>query len=205
MSVLKSSISTTKILFSHKRKEKLSDEEVVKIVVIKNSHDDFGILYDRYSEKVYHKCISFVKDLDLAQDLTHDIFLKTFLNLSKFNFESRFSTWLYSITYNFCIDFLRKNNKVVKESDAGLENIADDDDHKNEEELLTIEAQRLGTVLDSIGPNDKMLLLMKYQDELSVQEIMAVMDLKESAVKMRIKRARAKAVETYKTMFGHEG
>ena len=60
------------ILFSRKRKEKLSDEEIVTIVVANNSHEEFGLLYDRYSEKVYHKCISFVKDLDLAQDLTHD-------------------------------------------------------------------------------------------------------------------------------------
>lgn len=192
-------------MFSHKRKEKLSDEEIVKLVVVNNSHDDFGILYDRYSEKVYHKCISFVKDLDLAQDLTHDVFIKTFVNLSKFNFESRFSTWLYSVTYNFCIDYLRKNNKAIRESEEILENIADVDDQKNEEELLTIEAERLKIVLESISLNDKMLLLMKYQDDLSIQEIMVAMELKESAVKMRIKRARAKAVETYNTMFGHEG
>ena len=77
----------------------------------KKRHDDFGILYDRYAEKVYHKCISFVKDVDLAQDLAHDVFLKTFLNLAKFEGKSKFSTWLYSLTYNFCIDYLRKNNK----------------------------------------------------------------------------------------------
>jgi DNA-directed RNA polymerase specialized sigma24 family protein len=100
----KSVIVTSHILFSRKRKEKLSNEELVKIIVASNSHDEFGILYDRYSEKVYHKYISFVKDLALAQDLTHDIFLKTFINLSKFNHKSKFSTWLYSITYNVCID-----------------------------------------------------------------------------------------------------
>ena len=85
----------------------------MKIIVEKKRHDDFGILYDRYAEKVYHNCISFVKDVDLAQDLAHDVFLKTFLNLAKFEGKSKFSTWLYSLTYNFCIDYLRKNNKTM--------------------------------------------------------------------------------------------
>ncbi|MDP4587599.1 MAG: RNA polymerase subunit sigma-70, partial [Flavobacteriales bacterium] len=75
-------------MFKRKKKD-LTDEEIVKSIVDHKNHDDFGLLYDRYSEKVYHKCISFVKDLDLAQDLAHDVFLKTFLNLSRFNHQSK--------------------------------------------------------------------------------------------------------------------
>lgn len=174
------------------------------IIVEKHQHEAFGILYDRYSEKVYHKCISFVKDLDLAQDLAHDVFLKTFMNLSKFKHQSKFSTWLYSLTYNFCIDYLRKNNKMRMESEDSLVNIADSDDEKNERELLNMEAQRLKYVLDHIPSRDKMILLMKYQDDLSVKDIKEALEVNESAVKMRVKRARAKAVEVYNQQFGHE-
>lgn len=181
-----------------------TDEELVRIIVEKNQHEEFGILYDRYSEKVYHKCISFVKDLDLAQDLAHDVFLKTFVNLSKFNHQSKFSTWLYSLTYNFCIDYLRKNNKMRMESEDNLVNIADSDDEKNERELMSMEAQRLKYVLDHIPSKDKMILLMKYQDDLSVKDITEALGVNESAVKMRVKRARAKAVEVYNEQFGHE-
>jgi RNA polymerase sigma-70 factor (ECF subfamily) len=181
-----------------------TDEELVRIIVEQNQHDDFGILYDRYSEKVYHKCISFVKDLDLAKDLAHDVFLKTFVNLSKFNHQSKFSTWLYSLTYNFCIDYLRKNNKMRMESEDTLINIADSDDEKNERELLSMEAKRLKYVLDHIPSKDKMILLMKYQDDLSVKDIQDALGVNESAVKMRVKRARAKAIEVYNEQFGHE-
>lgn len=169
-----------------------------------NRHDDFGILYDRYSEKVYHKCISFVKDLDEAKDLTHDIFLKTFLNLSKFSHKAKFSTWLYSLTYNFCIDYMRKNNKIRKEPEEALRHIADDDDAKHERELMQIKAERLTKVLDTISVKDKMVLLMKYQDDMPITEMMDALDCNESAVKMRLKRAKAKAVDTYKTMYGDE-
>jgi RNA polymerase sigma-70 factor (ECF subfamily) len=190
-------------LFKRKLKN-ISDEELVKIIVEKKRHDDFGILYDRYAEKVYHKCISFVKDVDLAQDLAHDVFLKTFLNLAKFEGKSKFSTWLYSLTYNFCIDYLRKNNKTIVNSDEVLVNIPDDDDEKNERELLSIASERLQDVLELIPADDKMILLMKYQDDLSVKEIQGALELSESAVKMRVKRAKAKAVEVYKLKYKDE-
>lgn len=177
----------------------------MKRIVSSKSHEEFGVLYDRYSEKVYHKCISFVHDLDLAKDLAHDIFLKTFLSLSKFNFQSRFSTWLYSITYNFCVDYVRKNSKIRVESDDGLADIPDSDDARNQEDLLKIEAGRLKTVLDTIPVNQKMILLMKYQDDMSIADMMVALEANESAIKMRIKRARANAMETYQNLFQNAG
>lgn len=169
-----------------------------------NNHDDFGLLYDRYSEKVYHKCISFVKDLDLAQDLAHDVFLKTFLNLSRFNHQSKFSTWLYSLTYNFCIDFVRKNSKVRIEDEDELVNIPQNEDDENEKELLKLRSERLVEVLELIPPGDKAILLMKYQDEMSIHDIQTSMDLAESAVKMRLARAKAKALEVYRKSYSDE-
>ena len=181
-----------------------TDEELVRSIVDENQHEDFGILYDRYSEKVYHKGISFVKVLDLGKDLAHDVFIKTFMNWSKFNHKSKFSTWLSSLTYKFCIDYLRENNKIRLESDDGLENIPDNDDAKNERELLSMEAKRLQYMLDIIPSKDKMILLMKYQDDLSVQDIQEALNVNESAVKMRVKRAHARAMEMYNEHFGHE-
>jgi RNA polymerase sigma factor (sigma-70 family) len=181
----------------------LSDEDIVRRIVA-GKPDDFSVLYDRYCELVFHKCISFVKDHDTAKDLSHDIFIKTFLNLSKFSFQSKFSTWLYSITYNYCVDFVKAQKKMRTETEDEIPDIADAQDHRNEEELLRIEATRLLNTLDSIHPDDKALLLMKYQDEMSIRDIQMVLSLNESAVKMRIKRARAKAMDTYKKMYGDE-
>ncbi|MFT4778312.1 MAG: RNA polymerase sigma factor (sigma-70 family) [Flavobacteriales bacterium] len=119
-------------------------------------------------KKVYHKSISFVKDLDLAQEVIYDIFLKVILNLSMFNHKSKFSTWLYSLVYNFCNDYLRKSNKVRTEFDATRGNIPDNEDDRNERELLSLSADRLATVLDLINHDDKAVLLMKYQNDGSV-------------------------------------
>lgn len=181
-----------------------SDEDIVRIILATKSHEKYGVLYDRYSTNVYHKCLSFVKNADVAKDLTHDIFLKVFINLSKFNFKSKFSTWLYSISYNFCVDYVRKNSKIKFESEDVLENISDAADDANEKELLNMRAKRLQKVLEVLSPENKMILLMKYQDDMSIADLMIAFNMKESAIKMRIKRAKAKALETYKNLFADE-
>lgn len=188
-----------------KRKSKvLSDEEIVRVIVEEKDHDQFGLLYDRYADKVYRKCISFAKDSALAQDMAHDVFLKAFVNLAKFNHRSRFSTWLYSLTYNFCVDFVRKAGKVRYENEDELYTIADDEDERNEQKLLSLRAERLGKILDELDPDDKAILLMRYQDDLPVKELEEVLELSASAVKMRTKRARARALEMYHKTYGDE-
>lgn len=192
-------------MFTKKKKlDTLSDEELIKQVLSSKKADDYGVIYDRYSQKVFQKCISFVKDSDVAKDLAHDIFIKCYVNLSKFNFESKFSTWLYRLTYNFCIDYLRKHNRIIKGREDELVNISDDESDLQEKELLSMRAERLKVVLEEIPTGDKAVLLMKFQDGLSVKEMMPILDCGESAVKMRIKRAKAKALETYKKMFTDE-
>lgn len=177
------------------------DEEIVKHIVRTGDHERFGILYDKYSDRVFGKCLSFVKDRDIAKDLLHDIFLKCFVNLSNFNFKSQFSTWLYSITYNYCVDFVRKRNRLKMTDWENIPEIKDETDEINEKELLSIKAERLKQVLENISPDIKMLLLMKYQDNLSIKDIMSATELGESAVKMRLKRSKEKALEKYKELY----
>jgi len=181
----------------------MTDEELVELIVKSNKSDLFGVLYDRYSQKVYHKCISMVAELNSAQDITHDIFLKVFVSLDGFSGKSKFSTWLYSVTYNSCIDFLRKRNKLKEQSDDGFDIPQDDSDHL-EEELMNIRAERLKKVLELVPVKEKALLLMKYQDGMSVEELCNIYDSKESAMKMKLKRAKARAVALYNEHYGHE-
>ncbi|NJM78503.1 MAG: sigma-70 family RNA polymerase sigma factor [Flavobacterium sp.] len=84
----------------------LTDDELVKKITKSNNTIYFGHLYDRYETKVYNKCYSFVHNVDEAKDLTQDVFLQVFIKLKTFSFKSKFSTWLYSVTYNFCVNYL---------------------------------------------------------------------------------------------------
>ncbi len=179
--------------------EDLTDSEIIDLIINKKKTDYFQHLYLRYSPIVYNKCIALANDKDIAKDLTHDIFLKVFLNLSNFKGKSKFSTWLYSITYNFCIDFLKKEHKQNEKIEEIIE-ITDEQNEVYEKQLLEIKVDKLQQVLNSISIENKSILLMKYQDDYSIKEIQEILELSESAVKMRIKRAKAKAIDAYKVL-----
>lgn len=180
--------------------KKISDEDLVRKIVEKNDTHLFAVLYDRYAGVVYNKCYGFSKSKEEAQDLTHDVFIRLFVKLRTFKGKSKFSTWLYSFTYNFCVNYVQRNKEKKKErvtvvTDEIREesNIDDIDDAT----LFELKSDKLAKALEMISPLEKMILLMKYQDEMSIKDISIGLDLGESAVKMRLKRAKEKVVKAY--------
>lgn len=160
----------------------------------------FGILYDRYASKVYNKCLGLIHDRDVAMDLTHDIFVKAFIHIGSFKRNSSFYTWLYTIVYNSCIDYLKKSNQY-KTVNAGKEVLNTLAEEVEDEALLTIEYDRLQALLEKIPTEDKVVLMMKYQDKLSIQDISQVFGIGGSAVKMRINRAKKKILDLYRSTY----
>ena len=179
----------------------LEDNEVIERYLETQHSEFFSILYKRYSNKIYSKCISLLKDDVLAQDATQDIFIKIFMNLAKFSARSKFSTWVYSITYNYCIDFLRRKKKEKNLFSDEIENAPDIVEDVPDNALLEIEVSRLKVILQKIPIGDKAILLMKYQDDMSIKEIASTIDKSESAIKMKIKRAKHKAMKVYKELY----
>jgi len=180
----------------------LTDEELVAKIVSKNDTLLFGVLYDRYVRMVYNKCYGFSRSQDEAEDLTQDVFLMLFVKLASFKSRSKFSTWLYSFTYNFCVNYVNRN-KQRKMSDKSVS--MDDIDYKmadevSDESIYEMKANKLEIALNKVSPEDKSILLLKYQDGASIKELAEVMELGESAVKMRLKRAKAKLLEIYKNL-----
>ena len=182
--------------------DKMTDEELVEKIVAKNDTLLFGVLYDRYSRMVYNKCYGFARSQDEAEDLTQDVFLMLFVKLASFKGKSKFSTWLYSFTYNFCVNYVNRN-KQRKMSDKSVS--MDDVDYKmadevSDESIYEMKANKLEKALNMVSPEDKSILLLKYQDGASIKELSDLMELGESAIKMRLKRAKAKLLEIYKTL-----
>lgn len=199
------------ILISNQGKESLgkannykhfSDEELVTKIVANNDTLLFGVLYDRYAKRVYNKCYSFARSDDEAEDLTQDVFLMLFIKLASFAGRSKFSTWLYSFTYNFCVNYVNRD-KQRKMSDKSVP--VEDNEYRFIEEvpdnsIYEMKSQKLEKALQLISPEDKSILLLKYQDGASIKELMQVLELGESAIKMRLKRAKAKLVESYNNL-----
>ncbi|NVK52729.1 MAG: sigma-70 family RNA polymerase sigma factor [Flavobacteriaceae bacterium] len=178
----------------------ISDEELVSKIVATNNTHLFAVLYDRYISVVYNKCYGFAKNKEEAQDLTHDVFVRLFVKLRTFKGKSKFSTWLYSFTYNFCVNYVQRDSYKKKEKKTVVtDQIKDDEEFEEIDDaaLFELKSDKLAKALSIIEPNDKMILLMKYQDELSIKDISDVLEIGESAVKMRLKRAKEKVVNVY--------
>ncbi|MBE0392746.1 RNA polymerase sigma factor [Flavobacterium sp. PL002] len=176
----------------------VTDEELASKIGETNDTVMFGVLYDRYEHLVYNKCYSFVRSIDEAKDLTQDVFLHVFVKVSGFKGKSKFSTWLYSVTYNFCVNYLNRDkerkmsshsNQVEEQYDLAIE--------VNDFSLYQMQVDKLEKALTLIPPEDRMILQMKYQDDVPIKELQEVLELSESAVKMRLSRAKVKIAEVY--------
>lgn len=181
----------------------MTDEELVQFIIHNGNTSLFGILYDRYGQKVYQKCLGFAESRDAAEDLTQDVFVKLYLNLRSFRGEAKFSTWLYSFTYNHCVNYSKsilrrqRDNEVLHEEALYVSIV---DEEVTDEEIFSLTVEKLQEALGLIDPEDKIVLLMKYQDDKSIKEIALLLELGESAVKMRLHRAKKKIVELYHSL-----
>ncbi len=179
-----------------------SDVEIIESYLSTRKTNYFNILYKRYGKKVYAKCIYLLKDEDSANDAVQDIFIKILMNLENFEKKSQFSTWIYSITYNYCIDYLRKRKKeqlLFAEENEQSKEVAQEE--LPDALLLEIDVERLRYILDELPTEDKTILLMKYQDDMMIKEIAITLNKTESAIKMKLKRAKEKALQIYRSHY----
>lgn len=180
---------------------KYSDLELVELIVKFGKAHYFEVLYDRYAHFVYNKCFWFVNQEEEAKDLTQDIFVKIYLNLSKFKGNSKLSTWIYPITVHTSINYVNqsktKNKPIHLNDQIYNKELTDTSDstEPSDAELFDINFKMLQEILNRLPIDDKILLLMKYQDNLSVNQIVEILNIKESAVKMRLLRAKKKVME----------
>jgi RNA polymerase sigma factor (sigma-70 family) len=178
----------------------LTDNELVGLIVSGDPARNFEVLYSRYYQKVFDKCISLVKNKELAEELTEDIFAKTFEKLPSFKHLSSFSSWLYSITYNHCIDYLREKRNIHYPK-WNLDNQMPEIIDESTEGVEEITYENLLVILELIHPEEKALLLMKYKDNLSMKQIGEALRISEDAAKMRLKRARTRVIYLYNKKF----
>lgn len=176
--------------------ESCTDEELVNHYLVTRQNDYFEQLYQRYCDKVYQKCLLFTNDTMQADDLTQDIFIRLLNKLDTYKQQAKFSTWLYSITRNYCTDQIRTPQARRQVS---LSSQWDFTDMEQEENALEHELalSQLQMALQQLSPVEQMMLQEKYQDDISIQALAAHYSLTESAVKMRLKRSRDRLRRQY--------
>jgi RNA polymerase sigma factor (sigma-70 family) len=164
-----------------------SDEDLVLSFQKTQSEKVFEYLYDRHASFVYRRSLLLTGSEADAQDLTQEIWTKVYFGMNNFRLESKFSHWLNRITINSCINFLKRRDKLFFSEDiersangslAELNHILD-----------------VTKLLSQLSKGMKMLLTLKYVDELSYEEISELTGIGVSAVKMRIARAKEELIK----------
>jgi len=179
----------------------LSDEELLEYLNTGRHREVLNELYDRYEKRIYYKCISMLKDSEEARDLSHDIFITIFTKLDQFKGRSPLSLWIHTISVNSCLRYIEKKKRiqVISQEADDAELISDDSlDQINEKQMLEIQLQDLEKLLSEIKEEERLMIIMKYNDGLSIKEICSILQLGESAVKMKLKRSRDRLYSLYK-------
>ena len=175
---------------TRKEVESLPDEEIVALI-LKGQKQYFEILHKRYREKVYAKCLTMTNRTSVAEDQTQDILIKALTAIETYRGEAKYSTWLYAITYNHCVNYLRANKRIKFDDWESLLEIPDE---QNEEEVLQImdlQKDRLTLLLELLKPEDKAILVLKYWEGMELERIRYILSIDTiSALKMRLFRAR---------------
>ena len=157
----------------------------------------FGQLVEQHYTMVYNLALRMMGNPEDAADLTQEAFLSAWRSLASFQGQSAFSTWLYRLTSNACIDFLRREKRrgalslTTEDEEEGRELEVPDERFSPERELEKKEARQLVREgLLSLSPEHREVLVLRELEGLSYEEIAQTLGLEEGTVKSRLARAR---------------
>lgn len=163
-------------------------------------HNAFASLLARYQKPVYNLALRMTGSPDDALDLSQEAFLRAWRGLSSYRFDASFSTWLYRLTGNVCIDFLRRRKKekttplyyTDEENEEHALSLPHSAPGTEDQVLLRLERSQVAAALAKLEPEYRQALILRVIDGLSYAEIAAVLDVPAGTVKSRIARAREK-------------
>ena len=184
------------------------DAQIVR-QVLRGKREAFGVLVERYQKPIFNFIYRFYGNYELAQELTQETFLRCYQFLKSYDPERKFSTWLYTVARNLCIDELKKRRSArevclddvlpaVDARDAATagERNQQADCIRREEDFKLLEA------LQELPSAARTVLLLHYFQGLSYQEIGETLGLPVSTVKIRIFRAKKLLLEKWHEIGG---
>src|SRR5438132_11332480 len=167
----------------------LSDQELMRIVQA-GDFSPASEIYDRYSSRIYNFAYRFLKNSEAAEDATQEVFVKMLKHANQFHGDAKLSTWLFSITANWCRDYLRKADNRAKDSEDVLVTLPAPSEFSPDRTLEQRENQlRIQKALTALTPEQREAILLSRYQGLSYAEIAQISGCSEGAVKTRVFRA----------------
>src|SRR4029077_19879042 len=167
----------------------LSDQELMRLVQA-GDFSPAAEIYDRYSSRIYNFAYRFLRNSEAAEDATQEVFVKMLKHANQFHGDAKLSTWLFSITANWCRDYLRKSDNKAKEAEEVLISLPAPSELAPDRNLERREdEQRIQRALTALTPEQREAILLSRYQGLSYAEIAQISRCSEGAVKTRVFRA----------------
>lgn len=184
----------------------LGDNEIISRV-LKGEQNAYAELVNRYQAYVFTLTLRMIKSREDAEEVAQDVFVKAYRSLADFRGESKFSTWLYTITNTTCITFLRKKKLDVHSLDnEKVFEVADSKDSGFRANLVE-QKSRVNMVNEAIAmlnPDDAEIITLFYKAEQNLEEISRILRLETNTAKVRLHRARTRLKEKMEKNFSEE-
>jgi len=172
----------------------IKDDQYYITKITQGDANSFAVLVDRYKDLVYTLAIRMLKNEEEAEEVSQDTFLKVFKSLAKFKGESKFSSWIYRITYNTCLDKIRKQKRdpIVVTIDEFTEHQVNTIDNALDKLVEKEHKQLIQDCLQLLPSDVGFLLTLYYFEEQSIEEISKVIGISSANVKVKLFRSRKK-------------
>ena len=167
----------------------------------------FGDLISLYEKKIYNYCLRMTDRREDAEDLTQEVFVRVYKALKGFKGNSQFSTWIFRIAHNICIDHYRKSklttfslNQPRNEEDQREMDLPSEDPTPEEEALRKEQQEFLLKCIEELRPEYKTVIILRDIQHHSYEEIAEILDVPLGTVKSHISRARSALRETVRPL-----
>jgi len=183
-----------------------TNDQILINQIVEGDTNSFTILVDRYKDLVFTLALRILKNREEAEEVAQDTFIKTYKSLDKFKGDSKFSTWIYRVAYNSCLDRIKKNKKHLNNVEINeftahqvvtIDNALDrmEDDERKE---------AIKRCIDKLSSEDSFLLTLYYFDDLSLDEISKIVGITSNSIKVKLFRCRKKLATILKSQLEPE-
>jgi len=184
----------------------LGDNEIISRV-LRGEQGAYADLVNRYQGYVFTLVLRMIKSREDAEEVAQDVFVKTYRSLANFRGESKFSTWLYTITNTTCITFLRKKKLEVHSLDnEKVFEVADSRDSGFRANMIEQKSRvsMVNRAITMLNPDDAEIITLFYKAEQSLDEIARILKIEVNTAKVRLHRARGRLKEKMERHFTEE-
>lgn len=156
----------------------------------RGDHEAFGRLVDTYKVPVYSLALRMLRNATEAEDAVQEIFLRAYTKLATYDPTRKFSTWLFSIATNYCIDLLRRRRATMVELDEVAFGLPSDAPGPERNALNREQREAVVRAINRLPDTYRLVTVLRYYHDLSYDEIGDVTGLTETTIKTRLHRAR---------------